>query len=555
MITRLKPLFTSEALPAAILLSGMLVFYLPLSIAVANHVFFMFSSAQFAGALAVAWIALTIVVIGIERALSGRARVTWSALIVAVGVLFWAQAWFITANFWELHWWLPSRNRISVFSGDALKAIAVIALGVSAFIWRRRETVRFLWLLNGGMAAYMMYMLATDPTRAYWVQPSDELHRFSATRNVVVVLLDAFQSDMFAEIVARYGKLGAEFDGFTFFSDATGVAASTHLAMPTIHSGRVYESGSSIKDLYQLAVKDGSFMTHLSGAGYVGIYLNPMMKSCPAGLFWCGHQATLTSGNFQAFGKEVGLLLDVAFRRVLPGFVRDSLYYDLSFDPDIHQRIAKGVEVLHDITQNMSVSDDSAPRAKFLHLMSTHAPIYLDENCNSFKGRHWVRDDMRRQATCAARRVGEFLAALKRHKIYDRSLIVLLADHGSGLPPSEGQANTPKGQKFQLVSGMAGVLLLVKPEQARGPMRISYYPADLRDIAATICTATGACQSEGGKSLLIDHTPDAARERFFMFYPWWFGKWTQDRLQVPEHYRIAGPRTDPESWQIESQKK
>lgn len=553
MIARLRLLLASDALPGALLLSGMLVFYLPLSVAVGNRVFFMFSSAQFGGALAILWVVAAALLAGVGLALPGRMRVAWGALVVGVGALFWAQAWFMT-EYWELHWWQPSRGRIPVFSGDTLQAVALVAVGAYAFTLRRVETVRFLWLLNLGMVVYLFYLVATDPTKPYRLQPADELSRFSATRNVIVILLDAFQSDLFGEIAAKAPQLSANFEGFTFYADATGVAASTHLSMPTIHSGRVYESGASISELYKTAVERESFMAHLAGAGYIGAHLNPMMKACPTGLAWCGHEATLTSGTLRSYGRELWLLLDVAFGRVLPGFARDMLYDDLSFNPDIHQRVEKGVEVLRSITQNMSVEQDSAPRAKFLHLMSTHAPIHFDENCKPFQGKHWIRDDMRRPATCAVRRVVEFLAALKRHQIYDRSLIVLLSDHGSGLPLSQGQASTAKDQKFQLVSGLAGVLLLVKPEQARGPMRTSHRAADLRDVAATICDATSACRSRNGESLLAVGPSRGTRERWFMFYDWQFGKWTKDRLKIPMTYRITGPRTDPASWRIENEK-
>lgn len=554
MIARMKALLAMDTLPAALLLSGMFAFYLPLSMAVDNRLFFVFSPFQFAGVLAVVWIASAAALAAVGQMLPEKGRAVWGALLVAVAVSFWAQAWFMTADLKELHWWYPLRPHTSFFSSDTLLTGGILTAAGFAFVRFRADVVRFLWLLNFGAIIYTAYLIATDPTESYRARPTEELSRFSASRNVIVVVLDAFQSDVFSEIVAEDSRLGAEFEGFTFFADATGIAASTHLAMPTIHSGKVYQNGTSIKEFYASAVKEESFMARLAGAEYVGVYLNPTFKACPAGLAWCGHEATLTSGNFRAYVRELSLLMGLSFRRVLPGLVRDMLYRDQSFDPDVHQRVEKGIEVLRNIAQGMTVVQDGAPRVKFLHLMSTHAPVRLDENCEPFKGKYWIRDDMRRQATCAVKRVGEFLRALKRNRVYDQSLIVLLADHGSGFSPAANQPKTAGDPEFHMVSGMSAVLLLVKPEQARGPMQTSERAVDLRDVATTICAATGACRNENGESLLGGNPSRGTRERQFMYYDWRFGQWTKDRLKITRIYRIAGPRTDPASWRVENQK-
>ena len=543
----LKQLRHHEALPAALLLSGSLLFYLPLSVAVDNTVFFVFSAAQLALGLALAWVLLAAALVGIAALVPPRARHIWAALLAGAGVFAWLQGWILTREYWELHWWLPPRGRIAVFSIDTLGAVVLFVAASAIYLRWRDEAARFLWLLNAGLALWTCALVAAAPGKPLDLERPRDLARFSAERNIVVLLLDAFQGDLFAEIMDREPQLRPVFEGFVYYRDAAGVASSTHLSIPTIHSGRLYADDASIRQFYRETVAEGSFMAHLAQAGYRGTYVNPMMDTCPRGLAWCGHEATVHDGLAPVYGREARLLADVAVRRTLPGFLRDYFYEGAAFDPDIHGRIERGGKLLDAVTANVVV-DRGPPRVKFIHLMSTHAPVKVNQDCEPRVGRHWVRDDMRRQATCAVKRVARFMTALKKHGIYDQTTVVVLADHGSGLPPRAptGDSWTPK---FQLLNGMADVLLLVKPAQSRGPLQESWRPVDLRDVSATICAESGACAvAAGAEPLVGGGSADTARERAFMFYPWWFGKWTKDRLTVPERYRIVGPRTQRTAW-------
>ena len=512
----LRKLTDHEALPAALLCSGSLLFYLPLSVAVDNTVFFVFSPAQLALGLFIAWTLLAAVLVGCAALMPPRAGRIWAAALAGAGLFAWLQGWILTREYWELHWWLPSRGRIAVFSIDTLGAAAIFLGAAALYLRWRAEAARFLWLLNAGLALWTCLIVGSAPAKPLDLGRPDELARFSAERNIVVLLLDAFQGDLFEEILQREPHLRTAFDGFVYYRDAAGVASSTHLSIPTIHSGRVYEDDASIRQFYREAVAEGSFMTHLVRAGYRGTYVNPMMDTCPEGLAWCGHEATIHDGLGPVYAREARLVADVALRRTLPGFLRDRVYEGAAFDPDIHHRIERGVELLDRVTDQISV-DKGPPRVKFLHLMSTHAPIKLNQDCEAVIGKHWVRDDMRRQATCALRRVARYLTALRNEGIYDQSTVLILADHGSGLPPRPpaGASWTPK---FQLLNGRADVLLLVKPARARGTLQVSSRPVDLRDVSATICADSGACAVQvGGESLLAARATEARRERTFMF--------------------------------------
>src|SRR6185436_19727519 len=65
---------------------------------------------------------------------------------------------------------------------------------------------------------------------------------FSPTRNVVILVLDTFQTDLFQELLDDDAGLAAKFEGFTYFRNAVGGFPSTAASVPLILTGQYYEN-------------------------------------------------------------------------------------------------------------------------------------------------------------------------------------------------------------------------------------------------------------------------------------------------------------------------
>lgn len=76
-------------------------------------------------------------------------------------------------------------------------------------------------------------------------------------------------------------------------------------------------------------------------------------------------------------------------------------------------------------------------------------------------------------------------------------------------------------------------------------MQISDEPAEIRDIAATVCKETGDCRSLGGAPL--DELPKSRRRSYF-HYVWRNEFWSSDRIESMNEYEIDGPVWRPASW-------
>lgn len=536
----------SGARPGAALLCANLVVAMPISIVVGNPAFFVFSGVQFLPGVIAAAAVLFAALVGIERLISSRWRPAYGDALIVLAVVLWIEAAFVADK--ELHWWSERRWQPSQLSGLAAMYAAAVALGWLALNRWAADVRRFTLFLTLGLSAFASVQLARDKATPYRAGPTEEVYAFSGRGDVVVIVLDGLQPDVFEEVLARRPHLRPAFDGFVFFPRATGVASSTHLSMPAIHGGLTYQDGASIAALYDAAVTRGSFMAALSDAGFASILVNPILDACPAGAAWCGHQTTLLDGNAISYLRELGVLLRLAAARSVPTPLSAGIAGIDQFDPGIHDAVGRGAELLERFAR-FARRVDGAPRAKFLHVLTTHAPIRVDEDCRPSQGAHWMRFDMVRQSECAIRRVADLLARLRQIDVFDNATVMLVSDHGASLPPADPQLRRSRDGWFQAVAGMAAVTLAVKTPGATGALRTSDAPAQLVDVSTTVCRVSRACEVKGaGIDLLAAADAEQRRPREFAYYEWFAGRWARDVMRVPYRFVIDGDRTDVLAW-------
>jgi hypothetical protein len=226
----------------------------------------------------------------------------------------------------------------------------------------------------------------------------------------------------------------------------------------------------------------------------------------------------------------------------MPRPVAEFLFGSWEFDFDIHGLIRNSPLMLDIIAKRLTV-DDGPPRAKFLHLLATHAPAQFAENCGSVSGIDpWSRHSMRGQAVCAMRRTAEIFRAMRRHNVYENSAVFVISDHGGGFAREASRA-TVNDPTFQNALGIAGAVLAHKPPQARGGVAFSDRPMTLAELPSLVC-ASANCRAQPTFPL---HDPIARR---FLFYYWRDGLWTRDVLTSARAFDIAPDVAEPESWRL-----
>jgi arylsulfatase A-like enzyme/tetratricopeptide (TPR) repeat protein len=176
----------------------------------------------------------------------------------------------------------------------------------------------------------------------------------------------------------------------------------------------------------------------------------------------------------------------------------------------------------------------------FLHLYEPHAPY---EPPAPFEGRFASAYDGEIAAADAV--VGTFLDRLRREGLYDRSVVILLSDHGEGLMEHGERHHGVLLHRWALHVP----LLLKLPGGARAGAVVRT-PVQLVDVVPTLAQLLKLPPSEGlpGRSLLDEGGP-SRRIYAETYYPRIHLGWSELRSLVDErHQLIEGPR--PELYDI-----
>jgi hypothetical protein len=492
-------------------------------------------------------------------------------LLAALCLLCWLQG---TLLVWEYGLfdggridWTVARWRGWV---DACLWIAVI---LATDAWRgplQRVLPRLAILACAMQAALALVSLATQPERPA-LPPSDAaaatLAHFSRQANVLHILADGMQTGVVADLMDEQdGRLARDFDGFTFFEDNLGAFPYTHMSVPAMMGGLVYDNSEAQGEFLDRALGHASIFGVAKANGYeveVGVPgggISEVYQHVADAKLVPLPDAPTHSG-WRGAKQERLLLADLALFRLVPHFAKQYVYNDQdwllqnlfgsSSSPGISFLAHEGV--LRELAARAQV-DSPRPTYKLLHLMLSHRPMVMNADC-SYAARVLdpKRNAVRDQARCAFGSISGLLARLRALGIYDNTTIVISGDHGTFLAPrfmvankSEAALAYRRGLPPTMI-GHARPLLLVKPAHARGALRISQAPTWVADTPATIADAAGMRASLPGLSALRLEE-GAGRERRYYSYDYLRSDWTARYLAPLREYIVRGRGNRVGSW-------
>ena len=170
------------------------------------------------------------------------------ALVFALGLLFWVQGHILV---WD-YGILDGREIIwndYLLNGIIDSAVWIIVLGVALFkapsFYKHIALASVLLLVvQGGGLAAEIYQAPDEPEwKSYTIGYDDEtMFEFSKEQNVIILVLDTFQSDVFQEIIDEDPEYREMFDGFTYYRNAVGGHPTTYPSVTFILTGRHYNN-------------------------------------------------------------------------------------------------------------------------------------------------------------------------------------------------------------------------------------------------------------------------------------------------------------------------
>lgn len=479
------------------------------------------------------WIPLAIVAllgsVVLALALSlvrGRAFNVCFAIVSVVGIAAYIQAMFLNGS-------LPAADGTQVVWDDytaitvtsAVVWIALIALAVFLSLKKSlafKGVVASLCLVGIVAQSVSLGLLLTAPAKdgltPIDARPSvttDGVSEVSADNNIIMFVLDTFDTRYLKEAVEADPGCLDEFTGFTWFDNSTGSMIPTRYAMASMLTGRTLEdddevfSTSLIIDWYT----QQGLIDDINAQGYeTYLYATDIHDAIGA--------LSEKVENIRQPEREVDSLSAVAM------LVKCSLYRDLPWvlkppfwfytDQVNNAVLGNSSEIPMDALWTMDdvkyysrlkeqglTATDLGEKGSFrvIHLAGTHAPFTLNRDVEVVES----GTDVVEQGLGSLRIVSEYLDDLKALGLYDDATIVVTADHGEWYLADE-------------ITQPTSPMMLVKPSTEAGgsdePIKISSVPTGHVDLAATLLEAAGGDGSAYGGMDMFD-VPDSDRIRHY----------------------------------------
>ncbi len=398
-----------------------------------------------------------------------------------------------------------------------------------------------------------------------------ELYQFSSKQNVIIFLLDAFQSDYFQYIINDdFDYYSNIFEGFTFFKETTGSFPTTYMTVPAIFSGKNYKNDMPMPTFLNTIMKGKTISTVLYKMGY-DVDLAPISMNLAPDPSSVIYQIPVPYGvNKEHFTQaSAALMIDLVLFRHVPHIFKKYIYNDrtwlmqrLLFTGVLSRKDKIGPitfryfaheAFLADLNNNLTVTRTKSV-FKFFHLATTHAPMVVTRDCKyAGKPLKTTKENRKNQSRCSLEHIIKILFKLKSRGIYDSSLIVLMADTGGGLKVKLKNMNkkvkgfTIGSDRFAAVVGSALPLMVIKPPFSKGPLRISTAQTMLTDLPATISSILNLKEQFSGRSM-FEIDPNETRERTFFYYKWRHENWLDEYFKRIDEFIIEGSVFDLTSW-------
>lgn len=507
---------------------------------------------------------LLLLVIG--AALKGALYHRYKVLLAVLGILFWLQGAVLVWEYgildgrqidWSQDSWRGWLD-LGIWSG-------VIVASLVFYKSVEKVVVRFAYIIFIMQILILLFTIVGSE-KLYKQKITDsgseslqEIYKFSPDVNVLELFIDGFQADVFEDLIKQdvFG-FRQKLNGFVFFNETLGSFPYTRFAVPAFVSGKIYNNDMAKNDFIKSVLKDKTILNTAAASGFEvdfvsDAYWSPLYASGKHKNLYILHN-NKNDDPALFYIDNATRLLDLTLFRLTPHFFKKYIYNDqrwlinplFSDSESMNYRYFSHTYFVNKLIKNMSI-ERNAPVYKFIHIMNTHNPMVVAPDCSYAGGTvETNRLNLTIQSKCTLDTVVRLFNKMKELGIYDKTLIIMHADHGGWVPThrfnkdlaGNGVVNIPPW-----IASLASPLLAVKPINATGDLKISSALVSLTDIPDTISSLMNWNDRFSGRSVL-ELKENEPRVRKFYFYTWQRDAWETDYTDTIQEFIINGSHYD-----------
>ena len=312
-----------------------------------------------------------------------------------------------------------------------------------------------------------------------WALTKENEFELSANRNTVVFVVDTLDAQWAEKHVLSEPDLKEDLTDFTYFDNVVSGGAPTILGMPAMLTGEIYGKTNEYREFIREANERNPLFADLKKAG-VTIRMYTLLK------YLDGTDLSLIDNAIRP-EEEYRPADPVQFAKSL---YKLTAFIGMPYPLKKHFVVYTGVltnnaklvntsdegyvlddpQFYRDFTaRGITLSDRDAVFALY-HLKGAHGPYTMDENA---QGVPEGDSDLKKQIRGSMKIISEFIAEMKEKDLYDRSTIIITADHGG-------------------VALYQNPAVFVKAAGERHPFRTNSAPLTFRNLRATFAASLAA---------------------------------------------------------------
>ena len=503
-----------RSLVAAAAISMVLALVVPLQAFLGNSSLYAFGLARLAFELCVVSVALALVLFLLFLLSARFLRGALHGVLVCATVCVYLEAGPLSAGLPEINGaFSPELEVASRGVVDCAVWAAFIVGGLVACRWFRRwGHLVAVGLMVMGIASLFDVKRDEAPVEANgrdgglasgfeWQRDVVENFKFSRGRNVLMFILDSMPGNVSTEIMQSSPELEAKFPGFVAFTNNVSMHDCTKRGLPGLMTGRYFDPRTSSKAEYPMSIYGPeSFLVPYVAAGAEVFFVPDFL---PYGFTNAKVEKRMKVKGRQKHGwaalllrsKEVPYLslFDVTVFRIAPYVAKAPfLYAKIRHDP-MFGKDESNFWYEHAMYPRLAAAPftDAKTVLGVFHTRGAHPPHLFDQDGRRLPVVTWNDKSLYALARNPLHNLGKLMDAMREKGIYDKSLVVVIADHGLGAAP-----HAPGHDPAE------SAVLWVKTEGASGPFAYNGTPTGYAKIApfmkSSVTNSPSAAAVESG---------------------------------------------------------
>ena len=319
--------------------------------------------------------------------------------------------------------------------------------------------------------------------------------------NIVVFVLDMFDSDYMTQLLENKPEMYGELDGFVFFDNYSGTYSTTKYSMPHLFTGAMFNNFDSFDNMMQSVSEQKIYVDLLTENGYNSYYYSDYNSFFSNRLIYTAKNKYIGECEISSYPQLALRIYQLAGIKYLPNCFKPFLMMEGTEFEEVKDcdgaelYVSKNSYLKEKLPKKLYVTDEKAIR--YIYMEGTHYPYQTNKSGDKQLFGNITSVEC---AEGVLSIVQSYIQKLKAAGTYDNTAIVITADHGYYW---DGTLRSP--------------VMMVKPINSNGELMVSHAPTCQSDFAATILDLASIDYEEFGDSV-FDISENENRERFFYQY-------------------------------------